>query len=254
MGTTVGVILAGGMGTRLRPATELLNKHTVPVGKALMVDYPLHTLLSNGIHHIIIVSGGEHIGSLMTYLGSGSRYHASFTFKSQDAAGGIAQALGRVSDCVDERDTMAVVLGDNVFESAPLDDVRLGRQHGYDAHIFLKRVEDPRRFGVADLREGKLTAIIEKPADPPTKLAVTGLYCYTSEVWNAIAACKPSKRGELEITDVNNWFLQRGRLRYSILDGFWSDAGTWESRAEVEAWLRQHPAFEAQVATNRRPA
>lgn len=257
MGSTVGVILAGGMGTRLRPATSLLNKHVVPVARNLMVEYPLHLLLSNDIRHIFVVAGGEHIGSLMTYLGSGDLYGgANFTFKSQDSAGGIAQALARVSDCIDERDTMAVVLGDNIFEHAPLGDVRLGKQHGCDAHVFLKRVEDPTRFGVADLREGRLTAIIEKPAQPPTKLAVTGLYCYTGEVWNAIAACKPSKRGELEITDVNNWFLQRGRLRHSILEGFWSDMGTWESRAEVEAWLRQpcNRQFEDRVAANRRPA
>lgn len=214
-----GIILAGGNGTRLRPLTLVANKHLLPVYNKPMILYPLQTLKDMGIKDILIVSGGENIGVFMDFLGDGSDYGVSLTYKIQKEAGGIAQALLLGKDFVGQ-DRFAVILGDNIFEYAPklpLDDL-----YG----IVLKKVANPERFGVFDKKTCRIT---EKPKKPKSKFAVTGLYFYQPSVFSFIEKLKPSKRGEMEITDVNNWCLEHFDTATLDYEGFWSDAGTFDS-------------------------
>lgn len=220
-----GVILAGGQGTRLRPLTYVTNKHLLPVYDKPMILYPLQTLKDMGIKDILIVSGGNHIGAFAEVLGDGSEYGVNLTYKVQKEAGGIAQALQLAEDFVDGQ--FAVILGDNIFEKpvTPPEKDSCG--------LILKEVENPQRFGV--YHEGK---IIEKPREPLSKKAVTGLYFYTPEVFDFVKTLKPSARGELEITDVNNWCLENLTVGVHEYDGFWSDAGTFESLFNSTTWAK----------------
>lgn len=218
-----GIILCGGTGTRLRPLTLVVNKHLLPVYDKPMITYPVETLKSMGVKDILIISGGEHIGHFLEFLGDGSLFGVNFTYKVQKEAGGIAQALALAEDFASEQ--FAVILGDNIFEYS----VPVPKKCG----IVLKEVENPNRFGV--YCDGK---IIEKPAKPLSNLAVTGLYFYTPEIFDFIKQLQPSARGELEITDVNNWCLQNLDTEKIEYDGFWSDAGTFESLLHSSNWAK----------------
>jgi len=222
-----GVILAGGTGSRLYPLTKVTNKHLLPVYDKPMIYYPLQTLIDAGIKEIMIVSGRGHAGHFLELLGSGADFGAKFTYEIQDNAGGIAQALGLAEDFADN-DNITVILGDNIFQDNIKDSVKnfIG-----GAHIFLKLVPDAHRFGVAevDKNKGHVLGIEEKPAQPKSNLAVTGLYIYSNDVFDVVKTLKPSGRGELEITDVNNYYIGKDMMKFSMLDGYWSDAGTFES-------------------------
>jgi len=221
-----GIVLAGGTGSRLYPLTKVTNKHLLPVGNKPMIFYPIEKLTGAGIEEILIVTGTEHMGDVVNLLGSGKDYGCRFTYKVQDEAGGIAQALGLAENFVGD-DSMTVILGDNIFET----DLEKAIQNypGKGAQILVKQVEDPERFGVAEIEGDQVTGIEEKPAQPKSDYAVTGIYMYDAAVFDLIKNLKPSKRGELEITDVNNDYISRGEMKYSVLDGWWTDAGTPES-------------------------
>jgi glucose-1-phosphate thymidylyltransferase len=235
---TKGIILAGGKGTRLLPLTKITNKHLLPIFNRAMIEYPLRTLFRAGIEDIMIISGREHAGDFVEYLGSGADYGVKFTYKVQDEAGGIAQALLLAEDFVDGG-LMTVILGDNIFENNFSNVVSSFRG---GARVFLKKVADPARFGVAVLNGKVVTQIIEKPKEPPTAFAVTGLYQYDSEVFKIIRRLKLSARGELEITDVNNAYIKRGKLKVEFVKGFWSDAGTFDSLATTIDWVMKKNA------------
>lgn len=223
-----GIILAGGTGSRLRPMTTVTNKHLLPVGRYPMLFYPLNALIEVGIRDILVVTGTEHMGHIVSLLGSGTRFGARFTYRVQDEAGGIAQALGLARDFSQE-DRMLVLLGDNVFV-APLQPYItsfLGQVIG--ARVVLHRVPDPQRYGVPELKDGKIVRIDEKPSHPKSDYCVTGIYMFPPDVFDVIDGLKPSARGELEISDVNNHYAFNGTLHYDVLDGWWTDAGTIES-------------------------
>ncbi|MGB4422370.1 MAG: sugar phosphate nucleotidyltransferase [Methanosarcina flavescens] len=230
-----GVILAGGTGSRLYPLTKVTNKHLLPVYDKPMIYYPLETLISAGIKDIMIVSGRGHAGHFLELLGSGVDFGVHFTYEIQEQAGGIAQALYLAKDFVDG-DNVTVILGDNIFQDNVKDDVKNFKT---GAKIFLKEVPDAHRFGVAELKGKKVIGIEEKPKVPKTNFAVTGLYIYDSEVFDVIRTLKPSGRGELEITDVNNYYVNKGAMEYTVLEGFWSDAGTFESLLRAGMLVRQ---------------
>jgi len=223
-----GIILAGGTGSRLNPLTMVTNKHLLPIGKYPMIFYPIYRLKQAGITSILIVTGRDHMGDVMELLGSGADYGLDFTFKVQDRAGGIAEALGLAQNFVGG-DRCVVILGDNIFEDDITPFVKSFAKQKRGAKILLKEFADPERFGVPELKDGKIVSIEEKPAHPKSKFAVTGIYMYDSEVFDIIKTLKPSRRGELEITDVNNAYIRRGLLTYDILKGWWSDAGTFHS-------------------------
>jgi len=218
-----GVILAGGIGTRLRPLTEVTNKHLLPVYDRPMILHPLETLKDVGITNICIVTGGEYMADFMRFLGSGTKFGVKLTYKIQDGPLGIAHALLQAEDFFDKEKVVAI-LGDNIFEK-----VNISKKVFEDdyAYIFIKEISHPERFGVPVFDEnGKIIAIEEKPKEPKSKYAVTGLYIYPNDVFDFIKTLKPSARGELEITDVNNYYLKKGKLKAIKLKGFWSDAGT----------------------------
>ncbi len=220
-----GVILAGGTGSRLFPLTKVTNKHLLPVYDKPMIYYPLQTLLDAGITEIMIVSGRGHAGHFLELLGSGEEWNAHFTYQIQEQAGGIAQALGLAERWVED-DNVAVILGDNIFQDKIREYVTTFTG---GAMIFLKEVPDAHRFGVAELDGDRIVSIEEKPKHPKSNYAVTGLYLYDSKVFSIIRQLKPSARGELEITDVNNAYVQEGMMKYTILKGFWTDAGTFDT-------------------------
>ncbi|HIH75350.1 MAG TPA: NTP transferase domain-containing protein [Methanosarcina sp.] len=220
-----GIILAGGTGSRLYPLTKVTNKHLLPVYDKPMIFYPIQTLIDAGIKEIMIVSGRGHAGHFLELLGSGADLGVKFTYEIQEEAGGIAQALGLAENFADE-DDVVVILGDNIFQDSIRGDVSNFKG---GAKIFLKEVSDACRFGVAELEGNKVIGIEEKPREPKSNFAVTGLYIYSNNVFKVIKTLKPSARGELEITDVNNYFVNDRTMEYRILDGFWSDAGTFES-------------------------
>jgi glucose-1-phosphate thymidylyltransferase len=223
-----GVVLAGGNGKRLYPLTKVTNKHLLPVGDQPMVYHPLKKLTEAGIDEILVVTGVEHMGDVVTLLGSGKDFGCRFTYKVQDEAGGIAQALGLAENFAGD-DLLCVILGDNVFEASIAPAARRFREQKKGARLQLKQVKDPHRFGVAELEGDKISRIDEKPAKPRSDLAVTGIYFFDGQVFEIIRRLKPSGRGELEITDVNNAYLERGELAFDVLDGWWTDAGTLES-------------------------
>lgn len=218
-----GIILAGGTGSRLLPLTKVTNKHLLPVYDKPMIYYPLETLIEMGIKDILIISGSGHAGHFLNLLGSGKEFGVKLSYAIQEEAGGIAQALGLAEDFADT-DNVSVILGDNIYEDKfDLSDYKSG------AKIFLKEVNDPQRFGVAEIVEDKVVSIEEKPKTPKSNFAVTGLYVYDNSVFSIIKNLKPSQRGELEITDVNNAFIKEGKMKADFVKGYWSDAGTFES-------------------------
>lgn len=223
---TKGVILAGGTGSRLYPLTKVTNKHLLPVYDKPMIYYPLETLKKMGCKDILIVSGREHCGDILNLLGSGRDMGLKLSYEIQDEAGGIAHALSLAERFVGSSNVV-VCLGDNIFD----DDITI---EGFEAgaRIFLKPVHDPERFGVAELEKGndcKVISIEEKPKTPKSNFAVTGLYVYDNKVFNYIKNLTPSERGELEITDVNNFYVKDGLMTCQLLESWWSDAGTFES-------------------------
>jgi len=224
-----GVILAGGLGTRLYPLTKITNKHLLPVFDKPMIYYPLQALVNSGIRDILIVTGGNHAGDFLKLLGNGKEFglqHVNYTY--QEGEGGIAAALS-LAEYFSEGEKVCVILGDNIIEKNIIHAVRAFEKQERGAKILLKEVPDAHRFGVPELREGRITRIEEKPKHPPSNYAVIGIYMYDPEVFRIIKTLKPSDRGEMEITDVNNEYLRRGSLTYDLLDGWWTDAGTFES-------------------------
>lgn len=232
-----GIVLAGGTGSRLMPLTKVTNKHLLPVGRKPMIYYPVEKLSRAGIEEILIVTGVEHMGDVVGLLGSGKDFGAKFTYKVQDEAGGIAQALGLAENFAGGSQ-MAVILGDNMFQDSLSDEVAKFARQGKGARVLLKEVPDPQRFGVAEIEQNKIVRIVEKPKQPKSNLAVTGIYFYDGAVFEIIRTLRPSGRGELEITDVNNAYLAAGTLSYGFLQGWWSDAGTFESLAHVQELLK----------------
>lgn len=223
-----GIVLAGGTGSRLRPLTKVTNKHLLPVGRYPMIFYPIYKLKEAGIKEILIVTGREHMGDVIELLGSGRDFGLDFTFKVQDRAGGIAEALGLAENFVKD-EKCVVILGDNIFEDNISGYVEKFEKQGDGAKVLLKEVENPERFGVAEIRGEKIISIEEKPKKPKSNFVVTGIYMYDSDVFGIIKTLKPSRRGELEITDVNNRYLEMNKLTYDFLKGWWTDAGTFES-------------------------
>ncbi len=223
-----GVVLAGGTGSRLFPLTKVTNKHLLPVGREPMIFHPVKKLVEAGIREILIVTGTEHMGAVVGLLGSGKDMNCEFTYRVQDEAGGIAQALG-LARRFGRGGRLAVILGDNIFENSIAPFADAFRKQPSGAKILVQEVDDPGRYGVAVTEGSRVTRIIEKPKQPPSRLAVTGIYFYDEEVHDIIAALRPSGRGELEITDVNNAYIERGDLTFDVLSGWWTDAGTFES-------------------------
>ncbi len=224
-----GIILAGGLGKRLWPLTKITNKHLLPVYDKPMIYYPLQLLIGAGITDILIVTGGNHAGEFLRLLGDGQSFgltHINYTY--QEGEGGIAQALGLARHFA-QGSRMVVVLGDNILENGIKPYVDRFRNQKAGARVLLKAVEDPHRFGVANLKGSRIVSIEEKPVRPRSDLAVTGVYMYDERVFDIISALKPSGRGELEITDVNNAYLKLGQLEFDELDGWWTDSGTIES-------------------------
>jgi len=224
-----GVILAGGLGTRLHPLTKVTNKHLLPVHDKPMIYYPIQTLVNAGIRDILLVTGGNSAGDFLRLLGNGKEFglqHLNYTY--QEGEGGIAAALSLAEYFV-QREPVCVVLGDNIIEKNIIAATRAYEKQNGGAKILLKEVKDPQRFGVAVLEGDRLVKIEEKPKEPKSPYITTGIYFYDHEVFDIIRTLKPSARGELEITDVNNAYLDRGRLTWDILDGWWTDAGTFES-------------------------
>ena len=224
-----GIILAGGLGSRLYPLTKVTNKHLLPVFHKPMIYYPIETLVRAGIRDILIVTGGNSSGDFLKLLGNGKQFglkHINYTY--QEGEGGIAQALS-LAEHFAAGEKMVVILGDNIIQEDITSQIQHFEKQSRGARLLLKKVPDPERFGVATLRKSKITEIIEKPKNPKSAYAVVGIYMYDADVFDFIKTLKPSRRGELEITDVNNWYLKRGVLEYDILKGFWTDAGTFES-------------------------
>jgi glucose-1-phosphate thymidylyltransferase len=224
-----GVVLAGGLGSRLNPLTKVTNKHLLPIFDKPMIYYPIQTLVNAGIQDILVVTGGKNAGEFLRLLGNGKEFglkHVNYTY--QEGEGGIAQALG-LAEFFAEGQPICVILGDNLIEGNvchAADDFR--RQHK-GAKIILKEVTDADRFGVAEIKGDRIVGIEEKPKAPKSNLAVIGIYFYDSSVFEKIRRLKPSGRGELEITDVNNFYIEEHTLTYDKLDGWWTDAGTFES-------------------------
>jgi glucose-1-phosphate thymidylyltransferase len=224
-----GVVLAGGLGSRLRPLTAVTNKHLLPVFDKPMIYYPIQTLVNAGITDIMIVTGGNSAGDFLKLLGNGKAFglkHLNYTY--QEGEGGIAAALSLVEHFAGN-ESICVVLGDNIIQGNIRDAADLYREQGAGAKILLKRVADPQRFGVPQLEGKRVVKIEEKPVQPKSEYAVIGIYMYDARVFEIIHTLKPSGRGELEITDVNNAYIERGEMTWDELAGWWSDAGTFES-------------------------
>lgn len=229
-----GIILAGGYGTRLKPLTKITNKHLLPVYNQPMIMHPLNTLKNAGIKEILIITGPESAGDFMKILGSGKEFGVDFTYKIQDEAGGIAQALGLAENFA-KWDNVAVILGDNIYE----DNFNFSSfQKG--AKIFIKQVPDANRFGVPEILGNKIINLEEKPESPKSAYAVTGLYLFDSRVYNIVKALKPSARNELEIVDVLNDYIKWNELQFEVLTGFWSDAGTFPSLYKAAEFVKKN--------------
>lgn len=240
-----GVILAGGTGSRLMPLTRVTNKHLLPVGDAPMIFHPIGKLRDAGIHDLLVVTGREHMGDVIELLGSGTELGVDITYRVQDDAGGIAQALGLARDFACGG-PLCVVLGDNIFEDDLAPHAERFITKGGGAKVLLKEVPDPGRFGVAELSAdgASVIGIEEKPAKPKSNLAVTGVYLYDANVFDIVSALIPSGRGELEITDVNNAYIARGELMFGVLEGEWTDAGTHSSYVRANQLARGWEARE----------
>ena len=242
-----GVILAGGLGTRLHPLTRITNKHLLPIGDRPMISYAIEALVNAGISELMLVTGGIHAGEFFRLLGNGHEHGLDRLFYAyQERPGGIAEALG-LSERFARGDRFLVMLADNVFERSlkPVVDAFAEQEQG--ARIVLARIaerEHLRHLGVAEFDgDDRLRRIVEKPEDPPSDLAVTGVYCYDEDVFDVLPQLTPSGRGELEITDVNNWYVERGLMRYDVCEGFWGDAGeSIEAYYNVNDFVRAHGA------------
>ncbi len=232
-----GIILAGGTGSRLFPLTKVTNKHLLPVGREPMIFHPVKKLTEAGIDEILIVTGVEHMGDVVNLLGSGKAFGCRFTYKVQDEAGGIAQALGLAENFAGSS-PMCVILGDNIFQDRIAPFVKAFEKQERGARLLLKQVHDPQRYGVAEIDGSRVVRIVEKPKKPKSDLAVVGIYFYDAQVFDIIRTLKPSARGELEITDVNNHYLAAGTLQCDRLSGWWTDAGTFESLAAANEMVR----------------
>jgi glucose-1-phosphate thymidylyltransferase len=241
-----GVILAGGLGTRLLPMTRVTNKHLLPVYDRPMIYYPIQQLVHAGIDDILVVTGGNNAGDFLRLLRNGHDFGLKrLSYAYQEGEGGIAAALGLAADFAGEQ-PIVVILGDNLFQRALAPAVAAFAADPTGGMILLKEVEDPHRFGVARLEGGRVVEIVEKPAHPPTRLAVTGCYFYDARVFGIISDLEPSARGELEITEVNNRFVSWGAMRHRIVDGWWTDAGTVPSlyrAARLVAAERDNPVL-----------
>jgi glucose-1-phosphate thymidylyltransferase len=234
-----GVILAGGLGTRLHPLTKVTNKHLLPVYDKPMIYYPIQTLINAGIDDILIVTGGNNAGDFLKLLGNGKEFglkHMNYTY--QEGEGGIAEAL-RLAEFFASGEKICVVLGDNVIERNIRKAVENFRKQREGAKILLKEVPDPQRFGVAELKGDRIARIEEKPKEPKSQYAVIGIYLFDQQVFDTIKTLKPSDRGELEITDVNNRYIEKGLMTWDILEGWWTDAGTFESLLRANQLVAQ---------------
>jgi glucose-1-phosphate thymidylyltransferase len=220
-----GIVLAGGLGTRLFPLTKITNKHLLPIYNKPMIYYPIQTLVDAGIEDIMIVTGGQNAGDFLRLLGNGGEFGLKDLYYTyQHGEGGIADAL-KLTENFADNDKIVVILGDNFLENGIAAAVEDFKKQPEGSKIMLKAVDNPQSFGVAEIEGDKITGIIEKPEDPATNLAVIGVYFYDNTVYDIVRTLKPSGRGELEITDVNNAYIQRGNMTYEIVDGWWADAG-----------------------------
>ena len=234
-----GVILAGGLGTRLYPLTKVTNKHLLPVYDKPMIYYPIQSLINAGIHDILIVTGGNNAGDFLKLLGNGKEFglkHINYTY--QEGEGGIAEAL-RLAEFFASNEKICVVLGDNLIEKNIRKAVENFQRQKKGARILLKEVPDPQRFGVPELKGDRIISIEEKPENPKSRYAVIGIYLFDQEVFEIIKTLKPSDRGELEITDVNNQYIEKGLMSWDILEGWWTDAGTFESLLRANQLVAQ---------------
>jgi len=239
-----GVVLAGGTGSRLHPLTRVTNKHLLPVYNQPMIFYPIQTLVNAGITDILVVTGGQNAGDFLRLLSNGKDFglkHINYTY--QEGEGGIADAL-RLAQHIVDAEKVCVILGDNIIEGNILAAKETFDPAERGAHIILKEVDDPERFGCPEIRDGRIVRIEEKPKQPRSRYAVTGIYFYDATVFEKINRLRPSWRGELEITDVNNMYLEEGTLTHSVLDGWWTDAGTFES-------LRRATSLVAETGANK---
>src|SRR5262245_29705319 len=224
-----GIVLAGGLGTRLYPITKITNKHLMPVYNKRMVFYPIQTLVDAGVEDILIVTGGNNAGDFLRILRNGEEFGLKrLSYRYQEGEGGIAAALSLAEDFA-AGDNICVILGDNIYEKSLRKSADEFLKVGKGARIHLKQVENPQRFGVPEIKDGRILRIEEKPKAPRSTFAVTGLYMYDPTVFEIIKTLKPSGRGELEITDVNNAYIEKGLMTSEIIDGWWSDAGTFDS-------------------------
>ena len=233
-----GLILAGGRGTRLEPLTKITNKHLLPVYDRPMIFYALRTLRLAGIHEIMIITSGEHAGDFLQVLGSGEEFGVRFTFEIQDKPLGIGHAVG-LAEKFSEKENLAVILGDNIFADDFSQELKSFKE---GARVFLKKVPDPERFGVPRFKNEKIVEFIEKPKKAPCNYALTGLYVFDHLVFDFIRNLKPSLRGELEITEVNNYYLKTNKLSHSIVKDFWSDAGTFDSLIRSAKYVQKNLA------------
>ncbi|CAM4274621.1 NTP transferase domain-containing protein [Paenibacillus alkaliterrae] len=232
-----GVVLAGGTGTRLHPLTKIFNKHLLPVGKYPMINYSIQKLRDAGITDILLITNKQSLGWFAEYLGGGEDWGVNITYKIQNEAGGIAQAVSLAEGFIHPNEKFAVILGDNLFQDSIKHIVEQFQLQEQGAKVLLKEVHDPRRYGVPILEGTVITAIEEKPEHPSSTYAVTGIYLFDAAVFEIIKTQKPSKRGELEITDVNNVYAAAGMLKHEFLTGWWIDAGTHESLLHAALFL-----------------
>jgi glucose-1-phosphate thymidylyltransferase len=245
-----GIVLAGGLGTRLHPLTKVTNKHLLPIYNKPMIYYPIESMVNAGIRDILIVTGGKNAGDFLRLLGNGKEFglnHINYAY--QEGEGGIAEALS-LAEFFADKSPICVILGDNIVQGSIARYVENFHQQKSGARILLKEVSDPQRFGVPEIHGDKIVRIDEKPERPASQYAVTGIYMYDAEVFEIIKVQKPSGRGELEITDVNNAYIAKGSMQYDILDGWWTDAGTFESLLRASNLVSQTAAIEGEkIAT-----
>jgi len=237
-----GVILAGGLGTRLMPMTRVTNKHLLPVYDRPMIYYPLQQLVHAGIRDVLVVTGGDHAGDFLKLLRNGQDFGLEqLRYAYQEGEGGIAEALG-LAEFFAAGDPLVVILGDNIYQDSLGPAIEAFRADPTGAMILLKEVHDPERFGVATVEGDHVLEIVEKPPEPRSRLAVTGCYLYDPRVFDVIRKLEPSRRGELEITDVNNRYIEWGAMRHHVVSGWWTDAGTIESLHRAAELVRRDRA------------
>jgi glucose-1-phosphate thymidylyltransferase len=247
-----GIVLAGGLGTRLYPLTKVTNKHLLPIYHKPMIYYPIEAMVDAGIRDILIVTGGNNAGEFLRLLGNGKEFglnHINYTY--QEGEGGIAAALS-LAEFFSDQHPICVILGDNIVEKSIAPYVKNFVKQGSGARILLKEVTDPQRFGVPEIQGNRIVRIDEKPTVPASKYAVTGIYMYDKDVFEIIKTLKPSRRGELEITDVNNAYIAKGKMQYDILEGWWTDAGTFESLLHASNLVFQNTMKEKQGSESKR--